>query len=245
MTSASQFENLGLPSVRIVRILPKITEEELFSKKQCYIGISLDNPEFYGKSLQALVLWGIGNFERSLVVVGDHLRRFNEQIFNGLGYDEAVQVANTLGDSFIDKAGDFFKQIPTRRLMLTRWKECLQSEEYKKSKVMLDELFESDPAFKASVEKDAFAFARRQSKQNKALAVTMEEATALSCRYLLEEVAVFGALSEQGWKVELYPGPELGVLVDVAKGKFDHIPQGLKERINVELKISDHKAKQI
>ena len=45
--------------------------------------------------------------------------------------------------------------------------------------------------------------------------------------------------------MELYPGPELGVLVDVAKGKFDHVPQGLKERINVELKISDHKAKQI
>ena len=79
--SDSNFENLYLPSISIVRTTPKIPAEQLFAYKQCYMGISLDNPGFYGKSLQALVLWGIGNFDRCLVVVGDYLRRFNEQIF--------------------------------------------------------------------------------------------------------------------------------------------------------------------
>lgn len=245
MKSDLQFENIDLPSVSIVKILPNLSKRELFSRKRCYIGISLDNPEFYGKSLQALVLWGIGNFGQCLVVVGDHLRRFNEQIFNGLEYSEAVKVANALGDSFIDKAGGFFGQIPTKRLMMTRWKQCLLSDEYKKSREILDELFEKDSAFKSAVEKDAFSFARRQTKRNKALAVTMEVAIELSCRYLLEEVAVFSALSEQGWSVELYPGPELHVLSEVAKSAFINVPQGLKERINVELKISDQKTERI
>jgi len=66
----------------------------------------------------------------------------------------------------------------------------------------------------------------------------MEEAIELSCRYLLEEITVFSALSDQGWKVELYPGPELRVLVDIAKGEYSRIPQGLKERVNVELRIA-------
>jgi tRNA-dependent cyclodipeptide synthase len=240
--SDSHFENLDLPSISIVRTTPKISEEQLFTYKRCYIGISLDNPGFHGKSLQALLLWGIGNFDQCLVVVGDYLRRFNEQIFNGLNPEEAVKVAHESGDSFMRITSEFFQQIPPRRLVLTRWEPCLQSDEYKKAKVILDELYTSDSAFRASVERDAFAFVRRQTRQNRRPAVSMEEAIEFSCRYLLEEITVFCALSNQGWKVELYPGPELHVLVDIAKGKYLRIPQGLKERTNVELRIAGGKA---
>ena len=55
----------------------------------------------------------------------------------------------------------------------------------------------------------------------------------------LEESAVFSVLSEQGWPVELYPGSELNVLVDIACGRFLAVPRGLKERISVELKVSE------
>jgi len=69
----------------------------------------------------------------------------------------------------------------------------------------------------------------------------MEKAIEISSQYLLEEIAVFSSLSEQGWKVELYPGPELTVLIDIAKGQYSDIPEGLKERVNVELRISKSK----
>jgi hypothetical protein len=36
----------------------------------------------------------------------------------------------------------------------------------------------------------------------------------------------------------LYPGPELKVLEETAKGMYQGIPEGLKDRINVELKNS-------
>ena len=75
-------------------------------------------------------------------------------------------------------------------------------------------------------------------KRNKTLAVSGERALRLSCEYLLEEIAVFSALSEQGWQVELYPGSELVVLVYIARGKCLNVPQGLIKRISVELKIA-------
>jgi hypothetical protein len=65
----------------------------------------------------------------------------------------------------------------------------------------------------------------------------MEEAIDISSQYLLEEVAVFSALAEEGWNIEVYPGPELGVLVEIAQGNFKDIPAGLKKRINIELRI--------
>ena len=68
--------------------------------------------------------------------------------------------------------------------------------------------------------------------------VDTQEALGLCCQYLLEEISVFSALSEQGWHVELYPGPELSVLAEIAKGEYAGAAKGLRERVNVELKIS-------
>jgi len=237
VTSDLNFENLDLPSISIVRTTPKVSEEELFSHQRCYMGISLDNPGFQGKSLQALLLWAVGNFERCLVVVGDHLCRFNEQIFNTLNYDEAIEAARRRGDSFMNRTREFFEQIPAKRLVVTRWQPCLMNNEYEEAKVVIDELFASDETFRASVERDAFSFVERQTRRNQKPIVTTEEAIELSCRYILEEITVFAALSEQGWEVELYPGPELGVLVDIAKGRYVRVPKGLTKRINVELAI--------
>lgn len=243
MKSDLNFKNLDLPSIKIVKTTPKVSTEELFSHKRCYFGISLDNPHFFGRSLQALMLWGMGNFDQCLVLVGDYLRRFNEQIFSGMSKGQAIQMAHSFGDAFMDRTRSFFEQLPARRVTLRRWEICLETSEYVKSRAALDDLFNSEPEFRASVEKDAFSFIKRQTKHHKKLAVTMEEALELSCRYLLEEIAVFSSLSQQGWKVELYPGPELNVLVDIAKGNFKDVPAALKERINVELKISEKEAK--
>ena len=238
MTSDLNFENLDLPSISIVRTTPKVSEDELFSHQRCYMGISLDNPGFQGKNLQALLLWALGNFDKCLVVVGDHLCRFNEQIYNTFSRDEAAEAALRRGDLFMDKTSRFFQQIPAKRLVVKRWQQCLRGDEYKQARGFVDELFASDDSFRASVERDAFSFLRRQARRSEKPIVTTEEAIELCCRYLLEEITVFSALAEQGWEIELYPGPELGVLVDIAKGRYLRIPQGLTRRINVELAIN-------
>lgn len=245
MKSDSQFENLDLPSVGIVRTTPRISREELFSYKRCYMGVSLDNPVFGGRSLHALLLWAVENFDQCLVVVGDYLQRINERILNGLKDDAASRAAQDAGDLFMRRVDRLLRRFPARRIHLTRWKPYLQNHQYRKSRAVLDDLFASDSDFRASVERDAFAFTRRQTRRNRPLAVPLEDAIDLSCRYLLEEIAVFNILSEQGWKVELYPGPELSVLVDIAKGSYMHVPRGLKERINVELKISENPTEQL
>jgi tRNA-dependent cyclodipeptide synthase len=201
------------------------------------MGISLANPVFQGKALKVLLSWMIDRFEMSLVVVGDYLWRFNEQIFSGLDSAQAEKSAKALGDAFIEKTNELFNKLPEEKVNLTRWESHLSSAEFLRSKKELDYLFESDSDFRSSVERDAFSFVRRQAKQSKKFTVETERAIELSSQYLLEEIAVFSALSEQGWHVELYPGPELRVLVDIAKGKYQHIPKGLKERINVELSV--------
>lgn len=230
-------ENAGLPQVQIVKTAPKVAEEKLFSHRKCYLGISIDNPVFYGSSLEALLLWTAGKFDRSLVIIGDYLRRHNEHIFNGLTGPAAESAALLAGDLFLQKTSSVLRKFTEPQFQLVRWKDCLQSNEYKSSKAILDKLFTSDEAFRASVQKDALAFIRRLKKRNQPLKTSAEESIEISSMYLLEEIAVFSALSEQGWNVELYPGPELRVLVEIANGNYPDVPDGLKKRINVELSI--------
>ena len=238
MTSVSNSENLNLPSVTVAKILPKIPEEQLYTHKQCYIGISLDNPVFEGNSLHALLSWVTNKFEHCLVIVGDHLSRFNERILNGCDWETASKIACDRGDEFITKTQQLFQQLPDCRATLTRWKQHLETEYYEKAREIIDNLFESNDEFRASIERDALSFVKRLTRKNHNLAVETAEAVNLSSEYLIEEIAVFSSLSEQGWQVELYPGPELRVLVDVARGKYKDIPAGLKKRISVELKLS-------
>jgi len=230
-------ENPGSAVVKIVKTTPGISQEKLFSFRKCYIGISLDNPVFYNRSLLAILSWSTAMFEQSLIVLGDYLRRYNEYIFNGLKEADAERASYQEGEEYLSKTKEIFDRFSEPALVMTRWNDCLQTKEFEQSKQILDNLYSTDDSFRASVQRDAFAFIKRQKKQNKKLAVTMEEAIAVSSQYLLEEIAVFSALSEQGWNVELYPGPELAVLVDIAKGSYSNVPAGLKKRINVELRI--------
>ena len=103
MTLESRSENHNLPEISLVRITPKISEQELFSYKKCYMGISLANPVFQGKALEVLLAWMTDRFDESLVVIGDYLWRFNEQIFSVLDSAQAEQSAKALCDAFIEK----------------------------------------------------------------------------------------------------------------------------------------------
>ena len=249
MISDLNSKKLELPSVSIVKVIPNISKDELFSYKKCFIGISLENPVFEGDSFCAMLGWIVEKFDQTLVVVGDYLCRYNEFILNGSDEDRAAKAASGLGDSFISKTEKLFEgllknQKDPEKIRLTRWRSHLETDEYKKSKAILDDLFLSDPGFRAAVEKDASGFVNRLMKRNETLAVSGEEALSLSCKYLLEEIAVFSALSEQGWQVELYPGSELGVLVYIARGKCLNVPQGLTKRISVELKIAQSRSSQ-
>ena len=165
MTADSNSDNIDLSCVSIVKTTPRVSQERLFSFRRCYIGISIDNPVFYGRSLEVLLFWGVGHFDRSLVVIGDYLRRFNERIFNGLSIDAAAKAAQQAGDSFIYQTGKIFGRLDDKKISVTRWKPCLETDEYKKSKAVLDELFNSEPNFKTALVRDAFSFAKRQAKQ--------------------------------------------------------------------------------
>jgi tRNA-dependent cyclodipeptide synthase len=225
----------GGQEIRIAKTTPNVSEEKLFSNRRCYMGISLDNPQFYGKNMEAILSWVTKNFEQCLVVVGDYLRRYNEEIFSGTESKVREAVSFQAGDAYIGQTKEILGRYKEPQIKVVRWKDCIEKAGYKTARSILDNLYSADDLFRAAVQKDSLSFLNRQRRKRQEPAVPMEEAIDISSKYLLEEIAVFSVLSEEGWNVEVYPGPELGVLVEMAKGNFKDIPAGLKKRINVEV----------
>ena len=241
MNSICHSNNSHYPKVEVVKIIPAISQDELFEHRHCYLGVSLANRLFEKPYLPALLEWIAAHFESCLVIIGDHLCRYNERIFRGLDTPQAGDAALEMGRQYIKNNRHFFEQYPNDKFQLTGWREHLNSEQFKEANQRLKKLFETNEEFRKAVEKDAFGYINRKSKHGLTPAVDTEEAAELSCEYLIEEIAVFSVVSQQGWQVEIYPGPELALLEEIATGKYADLPAGLEKRINVELKIHPYK----
>ncbi len=230
-------ELLSKYTVRIKEITPAVTHKQLFRRRRCYLGISIGNPMFRGDYFEVLLHWISANFDACMIVIGDYLQRFNEHIFYGRSSEDAIRQALALGDQFLMENSRCLSAMPPGQFQISRWNSYLDSPEYRNARSILDRLFLDSYEFRASLDRTSAGFISRQMKHKKAPAVDRQTAIALSTQYLLEEIAVFAVLVERGWTVEVYPGSEIPVLLDIAKGKFAHIPEFLKQRMNVELEI--------
>lgn len=222
--------------IRVEGVTPSSASPNLFDYKKCILGVSMTNPVFWRSSLDTMLGWMESNFDQSMILVGDYLHRLNEQILNGNQEETAIQSALETGDRFMEKLNLYLPDYAAERFMVQRWKPLYDNPEFIKAKQLLDTLYHANPSVKASIQSTAALFVwQKQERQN--FKVSKEEAIRLSAEYLLEEMAVFSMLIDQGWNVVLYPGSQLPMLMEVAKGKFKDVPNSLNKGVYVELKV--------
>jgi tRNA-dependent cyclodipeptide synthase len=229
-------------TAKIKRVTPSVPTEQLFASKRCYLGISIDHPQFGSAFLRAQLTWVRQHFSECIIVIGDYINRFNEQIFGGRKSIEAISAALRKGDVCISDLNNVLETLPPGNFEVVRWKSLLEAPAFVEAKQVVHCLFLTNPAFRNSIEQTANDFIYRQLRRQRPLAVSYANAVALSCEYLLEEIGVFSALVELGWIVDVYPGEELPVLVEIANGKFPNVPASLLKRINVQLDVKTNRS---
>ncbi|MGB0523181.1 MAG: tRNA-dependent cyclodipeptide synthase [Flammeovirgaceae bacterium] len=222
--------------IRVEGVTPSSASPHLFDYKKCILGVSMTNPVFWRSSLDTMLAWMQRHFDQSMILVGDYLHRHNEEILNGQQQELAIQTALETGDNFIGKLNQYLPDYNPERFIVQRWKPLYEDPDFVKAKQLLDTLYHSNPSVKASIQSTAALFVwQKQERQN--FIVSKEEAIRLSSEYLLEEMAIFSMLIDRGWNVVLYPGAQLPMLMEIAKGKFKDVPNSLNKGVYVELKI--------
>ena len=220
----------------ITRIIPPISANQLNISK-CYMGVSIGQPNFTCDRFRTVLQWISRNSETCLIVIGDDLLRFNIMAEKGISEKASLIISRHIGESEEHFIATLTRDFFDCRFIITRWRNWTESQEFRDYHDALKILNKTDSAFADSVRKSANGFLSRRVKRRTTLNVPANLAVELSVAYLLEEISVFCLLASKGWNTEVYPGPELSVLEEIAKGKYQDVPPPLKHRINISLRV--------
>ena len=227
--------------IKIADIAPKLITDTKYSDKKCYLGISINNPFFWGKHVDLLLKWISDHFDSCLIIIGDHLHRLNEYILNGISGQEAIDAGLKLGDEALAIFSEQIKKYPKGKFEIHRWQTYHDDNKCQQEKLKLTKSCDSNYFFNKSIINSCTEFIDRHIDRGNNPKVTYEKAIQLSKEYLLEEMAVFSILIEQGYTVQVYPGSQLPVLKEFAEHKFEDIESNLRDGIYIDLFVKKKK----
>jgi tRNA-dependent cyclodipeptide synthase len=202
---------------------------------RAYVGVSLEQEAFHGDRLRAVLVWLEMHTEQCWLVIGDDLHRHTHRIWTVCDEARALESARRIGDQVERELFVHRTNLTAGRFSVSRWAELLANGGFASSRTEIAKLYNRDMVFAESIRKCAAAYLRRNIRRGRSLALPHNAAHEVATAYLMEELAVFTVIGTLGWCVEVYPGPELPVLREIAQGAYVDVPAPLRQRMNVEL----------
>lgn len=201
--------------------------------ERCVLGVSLGGSnalDFHGAKLEAIVRWIASRATRCCVLVGDSLGRISLEVREGLAPDAAEREARALGKRYAAETEAIFRRYTTSDVSfeLRYGTEYTGHESFRRYLHDVHTLYERNDAFRALVHSFAGYYQARTARSLGSSDVALNERwQQLAHDYLLEEIALFSCLAEDGWPVLVYPG-SIDSIIEVAEGRFPSLPAPLR-----------------
>ncbi|HEX3480313.1 MAG TPA: tRNA-dependent cyclodipeptide synthase [Kofleriaceae bacterium] len=216
----------------ISQVAPAHLRASVDKLERCMLGVSLGGSnalDFHGAKLEATVRWIAARATHCCVLVGDSLGRISLEVREGLAPEVAKREACALGRRYAAETEAVFRHYTTEDVGF----EIRYGTEYtahKSFRPYLDEvhrLYQADAAFRALVHSFGGEYLVRTGRSlGGGGASPSERWKHLAHEYLLEELALFACLAEDGWPVLVYPG-SIDSIIEVAEGRHPSLPAPL------------------
>jgi tRNA-dependent cyclodipeptide synthase len=226
-----------LYDIQIKSVIPKSAREQLDHFPRCYLGVSLEQEAFEDDRLSGMLDWIASRADACRILIGGELHRINLMIWDGLSKEDALKKARKLGKEFEGRCRLLIHKYLEGLFSMAHWSGLTIHEKFPKYLNELQILARDNKDFSKTIEKTAEGYLMRQIQHGRILRCSHVEALQFSREYIFEEIAVFAVLASEGWSVDIYPGPELPILVEIAQGKYEKAPEPLMCRINIELAV--------
>lgn len=201
--------------------------------ERCILGVSLENADFHTTKLITITDWIRRHYTDCVVMLGDGLHRITLQLDSNASEKEALEQSKWLARDFA------YSQLSVFRLMESSCRfdfvfcsEIQRTERYLSYYGQLSALFRDNKEFQNSFRAFSTEFLRRKPQRKERPGNHVE----MSCRYLLEELAVICCLAHDHPCTFVYPG-SLTILQEIAEGKHPGVPACLMQIDYVELKL--------
>jgi tRNA-dependent cyclodipeptide synthase len=211
------------------------------TNEHCILGISLESPDFYTPKLVTITEWIRNQYRQCTAMLGDGLYRISLQVESDTPEDDALEYSKWIARDFVHSQWPVFTLRESGcHFDLKFCSDVLTGDScYPAYYAQVNALFASDSAFQESCRAFARDFLRRKPQRQE----NTDKNIDLSCRYLLEELAIISCLAQDGPCSFVYPG-SLTILEEIAQGQHPGVPAPLLSIDYVELKLKHRDARE-
>ncbi|MFA5180618.1 MAG: tRNA-dependent cyclodipeptide synthase [Syntrophales bacterium] len=213
-----------------IRVSPSDQKKNLQRFNRCLYGVSVGVVNQHIEDILKGYRWASEKFKRCCILLGDSLYRFTLQIQKGVNLEESETLARDSGNQLLEEISLRLTSVPE----VIRCSDVLKTMLFKEKQKEIYILNSTNDRFRDSIAKDALSFVERQARKGR-LAILRRKALDLAIFYLIEEVAIYSCLADQGWLIDVYQGDELPTLAKIISGEIPGVEGSLTKRINISL----------
>ena len=192
------------------------------SEARAFIGVCINHRMQGERFLGSLFSWTVERVGHLRVVILDFLERHNIQVFNQRTPDEAARHVLAEGDRVSRRAERLIAEMGVKQASVVRFGDLLRQPQYSRSIQQIDALYHSNRSFREAVHRELNTFISTviQTKPQRYEYYTYPEDMGPLVQYVIEEVGVYLALFREGFSVEVFPGSDSALLVNLAAGQY-------------------------
>lgn len=217
----------------VSQVAPAQLRDSVDKLDHCILGVSLGGGnalDFHGAKLEATVRWIAARARHCCVLVGDSLGRISLEVREGLTPEVAEREARALGRRYVAETEAIFRHYTTDEVSfeIRYGTDYADHKNFRRYLHDVHALYQEDKSFRELVHAFGGLYQARTARSLETTdAGLIERWYHLAHEYLLEEIALFACLAEDGWPVLVYPG-SIDSIIEVAEGRHPSLPAPLR-----------------
>ena len=205
----------------------------------CFIPICLYSFMANRPFLCEYLPWAISKCEQPRIIIGDYMERHNIMAFEALPETEAVAKAERRGQRIardIEAVLNGFKT--DNNVQVQSCREVIETDEARRIISGIRDFASKNDCFNADMEQQiALILSNSKRLSRKTLENVNGEEMARLREYMIEEIAFFLALYQEGYTTEIYPGRDMKILQKMASARYRGFPYDFSERTHISVAV--------
>ncbi len=205
----------------------------------CFIPICLYSFMANKPFLFEYLPWAISRCERPRIIIGDYMERHNIMVFEALSEAAAAAKAERRGRKI---AGDIEAALNglnvDGNLQVQSCRDVIDTKEAQKIMTKIRDFASKNEDFNTDIEEQiALMLSNTKRLSGRALENITGKKIDLLREYMIEEIAFFIALYQEGYITEIYPGRDMKILQKMASSRYRGFPYDFSERTHISVAV--------
>lgn len=206
-----------------------------------FLALSPDSKFLTRKRVSAVLRWLLPRTTKVMIAEGTFLTRWNLQAFDGVSAAVATQLAEERGHRIAETIRAAVRDADHLRasnmVELIDWSSVVRTPEFVEIRNRIAAFADANADFSQGIDDLVGEYLDRRMRREPTTVSVSTGASQLLRAYVLEELAMFVQLYDHGLHVEVYPGDDINLMRQVARGDFPSFPFDLSERTHIAVAL--------